>query len=73
MGSSEDIVMHVLIKSYGGIVEEAEFIDDRDTAIQKLEDFVFSDDFDPEDDDAWVFNDKIGFVANAKKFIDESY
>ena len=58
----------VLIKVYGGIVDDVIFFDNEHLAINKLADCV--KEMDPEDVDAWVFN-PYGMIANAKTFLGE--
>ena len=59
---------HVLVKTHRGIIDDAIFFDNPVEGIKALESFVKA--INPEHDDACLY-DKMGFVANAKSFLDD--
>jgi hypothetical protein len=61
--------MNVLITIGRGIIRDAVFFDDAQTAVLALAKFVKN--MNPEDDDAAVYDDN-GFVSNAKDFLDDN-
>jgi hypothetical protein len=59
----------VLIKVYGGIVDEVVFFEDHNLAVKDLACFVRE--MNPQNDDAWVFSPD-GMIANAKTFLGDN-